>query len=150
MTSASSSSRTTPDLRRLSLKPDAPVTGFVDGAWWPASRDLAAELPAVVAELAERLGRVESVSYNLDAWEAGPYRIILDGEVVRMAGYRAQDHDTVDVLGARRRLTLLVVPPGTDTQTAQAALTAAARTGNIDSVETLLHVRADAAPIGTG
>ncbi len=25
---------------RLRLKPKAPSTGYVDGAWWPASRDL--------------------------------------------------------------------------------------------------------------
>src|SRR2546423_14793772 len=29
---------------RLSLKPKAPTTGYVDGAWWPWSSDLAAEL----------------------------------------------------------------------------------------------------------
>ena len=30
---------------RLRLKPKAPRTGYVDGAWWPRSHDLAAELP---------------------------------------------------------------------------------------------------------
>ena len=34
---------------RLRLKPRGPVTGFVDGGWWPRSRDLAAELPALLA-----------------------------------------------------------------------------------------------------
>lgn len=45
MTSASRTSTTSPDLQRLSLKADVPTTGVVDGAWWPESRDLAAELP---------------------------------------------------------------------------------------------------------
>jgi hypothetical protein len=33
---------------RLKLKPKAPTTGYVDGAWWPRSRDLSAELPALL------------------------------------------------------------------------------------------------------
>jgi Family of unknown function (DUF5994) len=139
MTSATSTSRSTTELQRLSVKPDAPVTGFVDGAWWPASRDLAAELPALAAELATRLGRVESVSYNISAWDATPRKITVDGAAVRMAGYRTQDHDTVDVISDRRLLTLLVVPPETDPQAAQDALAAASGIGNTDGVEALLH-----------
>jgi hypothetical protein len=57
---------------RLRLKPRGPVTGFVDGGWWPRSRGLPAELPALVAVLAVRLGPVESVSYNLDEWGHRP------------------------------------------------------------------------------
>ena len=30
---------------RLRLKPKAPQSGYVDGAWWPRSDDLPAELP---------------------------------------------------------------------------------------------------------
>lgn len=30
---------------RLRLKPKAPTTGYVDGAWWPHSADLPTELP---------------------------------------------------------------------------------------------------------
>ncbi|WP_410639151.1 DUF5994 family protein [Amycolatopsis sp. lyj-346] len=41
---------------RLRLKPKAPTTGYVDGAWWPTSRDLTAELPPILAVLAVRLG----------------------------------------------------------------------------------------------
>lgn len=36
---------------RLQLKPEGPTTGFVDGAWWPRSRDLAAELPSLATAL---------------------------------------------------------------------------------------------------
>ena len=34
---------------RLRLKPKAPLSGYVDGAWWPRSDDLAAELPDLLA-----------------------------------------------------------------------------------------------------
>ena len=84
------------------------------------------------------LGRVEAVSYNIDAWEAAPRKAGIGDDVVRMSGFRTQAHDTVDVLGARRRLTLLVVPPETEPAAAQAALAAAGREGNVDDVAALL------------
>ncbi len=44
---------------RLRLKPKAPSTGHVDGAWWPHSDDLAAELPDLLAVLSVRLGPID-------------------------------------------------------------------------------------------
>jgi hypothetical protein len=40
------------DQLRLRSKPKAPTTGWVDGGWWPRSRDLAAELPGLLSVLA--------------------------------------------------------------------------------------------------
>jgi len=51
------SSAVADQVARLELKPDAPTTGYVDGGWWPRSRKLEAELPALVAALGQRLGR---------------------------------------------------------------------------------------------
>ena len=62
---------------RLKLKPKAPTTGYVDGAWWPRSRDLSAELPALLAVLAVRLGRVQRVSFNLTDWDATPRPVFM-------------------------------------------------------------------------
>jgi len=45
----------------------------------------------------------------------------------------------VDVIAARDRVTLLVVPPEASAQTAHAALMAAGQRGNADDVETLLR-----------
>lgn len=123
---------------RLTLKPRAPVTGFVDGGWWPRSRDLPTEVSALLAVLEVRLGPVESVSYHLDDWGPTPRRIMIDGSLVRLAGYRSQHPDTIDVIGARLRLTLLVVPPDVSAQVAHGALMAAGHRGNTDTVETLL------------
>jgi hypothetical protein len=72
VTSASSTLPASPTTDRLSLKPESATTGFVDGAWWPASRDLAAEVSSLIAALADRAGAVERISYNLDAWDAVP------------------------------------------------------------------------------
>lgn len=138
MTSASSTSPPMTDLERLSVKPEAATSGFVDGAWWPASRDLAAELSAVVAGLADRLGDVERVTYNLDSWEAVPRKIKIGSSVVRMGGFHSQLPATIDVIGERRRLTLLIVPPDTDAQVAHGILAAASRAGSTEGIDTLL------------
>jgi Family of unknown function (DUF5994) len=139
----------TPDLggrARLRLKPQAPATGFVDGGWWPRSRDLPNELPALVAVLAIRLNHVESVSYNLDDWRPAPRKIMIGGAVVRLAGYRSQRRGTIDVLGARQRLTLLVVPPESMPSSAHTALMASGHRGNTDDIEALLRGSADDDP----
>jgi hypothetical protein len=123
---------------RLRLKPRGPATGFVDGGWWPRSRDLPAELPALLAVLAVRLGPVESVSYNLDTWGPTPRRITIDGRLVRLAGYRSQHPATIDVIGAAHRVTLLVVAPDAASAAAHGALLAAGHRGNTDRVDALL------------
>src|SRR5437763_4998905 len=125
---------------RLRLKPKAPATGYVDGAWWPTSRDLTAELPSLLAVLAVRLEGIERVTFNLSAWPPTGRRLAFGGGDVRLEDFRAQHSGTVTVIGAwdRHRVTLLVVPPETDPDLAQRMLMTAAHRGNKDSVETLL------------
>jgi hypothetical protein len=135
-------SHTSPDYQtypRLELKPKAPVTGAVDGGWWPRSRDLAAELPDLLAVLAVRLGTVEGVNYNLDDWGPTPRKMLIHGSRVRVGGYRSQRRDTIDIYSRRARLTLLVVAPEATASVAHTALRAAGHRANIDSVETLLR-----------
>jgi uncharacterized protein DUF5994 len=129
------------ELLRLRLKPKAPTEGWVDGGWWPRSRDLAAELPGLLAVLAVRLGRIERVSFHLGDWGPTGGKISCGVGEVRLGGYRTQRADTVDVLAAGSRVTLLVVPPETSAQIAQAVLLAAGRHGNTDDVRTLLRSR---------
>ena len=149
MTSASKTAQSASDSPRLSLKPAGPGTGSVDGGWWPTSRDLAAELPGVAAELEERLGRVHSVSYNINAWGPTPRKIDLDGWAVRLSGYRTQNRDTVDVVGVRRQVTLLVVPPEADPQDAKSSMTAAGESGNTEDIDALrsTHRSGEPAPV---
>jgi hypothetical protein len=125
---------------RLRLRPKAPTTGYVDGAWWPRSRNLAAELPALLAVLAVRLGEIPRVSYNLTEWETAPGQIAADGVRVRLGGFWSRQPHTVDVIAAdRRRLTLLLVPPDADASTAHHAMMCASQRENLDTVEVLLH-----------
>jgi hypothetical protein len=143
MSSASSTLPTSPTTDRLSLKPDSATTGFVDGAWWPASRDLAAEMPALLAALGDQVvGPVERVSYNIDAWNAVPRKVRVDGKVVRMGGFRSQPAATLKVVGEGRALMLLVVPPETDQQAAHRVLAAASENGNTEGIDALLATAA--------
>ena len=126
---------------RLRLKPKAPTTGWVDGGWWPRSRDLAAELPGLLSVLAVRMGRIERVSYHLGEWGPTPHKISCGGGVVRLEGYRSQHANTVDLLAPGQRVTLLVVAPETSAPTAHAVLMAAGCRGNTDDIDTLLRSR---------
>jgi hypothetical protein len=124
---------------RLRLKPAAQgAAGYVDGGWWPRSRDLAGELPPLLAALSPRLGAIERVSYHLGDWDPSVRRIKIDGRATRLGGFRSQRPHTIDVLGARLRLTLLVVPPDASGQAGQRSLTTAGHAGNIDSIADLL------------
>lgn len=135
-TTAAEPSRPTP---RLTLKPPAPATGSVDGAWWPASADLTTELPALLETLTSRLGRIERVSYNLATWDTAPRRLDIGGRRLRLGGFNAQHPHTVDVIGPNAtRLVLLVLPPETDEATAQRILASASRGDNADSIDSLL------------
>jgi hypothetical protein len=124
---------------RLRLKPKAPTTGHVDGAWWPRSDDLAEELPDLLAVLSVRLGPVGRVMYNLVEWAKMPPRLTTGGRAVRLDGYRSQPANTLQVRGiGRESVLLLVVPPGTDPDAAHEAMMTAATPDNASSVGDLL------------
>lgn len=112
---------------RLALKPVAPPTGHVDGAWWPRSRDLRAELPALAEALADRIGAVSGVVFASASWTPAPPRVELGGRTVALVGFASSGTDVVQVRGAdRRRVDLLVVPPEADALEARDAMVLAA------------------------
>lgn len=130
---------TRPPTPRLRLKPKAPISGYVDGAWWPKSRDLVAELPELLEVLGVRLGRVERVTYAMAAWTPPPRRFVVDGHRVRLEGFTSQDPLVVFVTGTTGgRIGLLVVPPETDEHVAHETLRTAAHRGNTDRPEEML------------
>src|SRR3954466_2822784 len=87
---------TTPEhTPRLRLKPKASHSGFVDGAWWPQSDDLTAELPDLLAVLSVRLGRIDRVLYNLSEWATAPPKLVTGGRAVKLDGYRRQPVNTL-------------------------------------------------------
>jgi hypothetical protein len=130
---------------RLRLKPEAPtVSGHVDGAWWPHSRDLTAELPSLVEGLGPRVGTVTRVSYHLDTWEPAPRRVPVGPVRIALEGFRTTDPHLLTVLGRTgARLLLLVIPSTADEAQAQAALEAASGAGDLHSTADLLATRSD-------
>jgi hypothetical protein len=129
---------------RLRLKPKARACGYVDGAWWPHSDDLASELPDLLAVLSVRLGPIDRVIYNLAEWVTIPTKkVLIGGRLVRLAGYNRQPANTVEVIGVNRaKIVLLVVPACTDTDQAHGALMAAAAPNDESTIEELLTANA--------
>ena len=125
---------------RLRLKRKAPVSGYVDGAWWPHSDDLPTELPDLLAVLSVRLGPISRVLYNLGEWAPAPRRLLLpDGPLVRLDGYQRQPSNTIEALDVTGgRIVLLVVPAATDPDLAHSIVMAAAATDDATTVESLL------------
>ena len=69
---------------RVSLRADAGSGGSAfDGAWFPRSRDLAVELPELIAALERHGVRVERFTYALDAWQPAPRKLEVQGRTVR-------------------------------------------------------------------
>jgi hypothetical protein len=130
---------------RLRLKPKAPKSGYVDGAWWPRSEDLTAELPDLLAVLSVRLGPIGRVIYNMnEEWAKPPAKLAMGGRTVRLDGYRLQPGNTVEVLGLNRnKVVLLVVSPRADPDQAHAIMMTAASPDNTSPVDGLLMISAE-------
>ena len=124
---------------RLRLKPKALPTGYVDGAWWPRSDDLAAELPDLLAVLSVRLGQISNMSYLGREWANTPARVIVGGCAVRLEAYRRHPQNTVEILGVSgTSIMLLVVPPATEVGHAHSTMMSAAARGNSSTPASLL------------
>lgn len=133
--------RRTPPVRtpRLRLKPKAPQSGYVDGAWWPHSENLTAELQDLLSVLSVRLGPISRVIYNVNEWPTPPVKLAIGNRTVRLDGYRLQPVNTVEVLGLNRaRIVLLVVSPHADPDQAHAIMMTAAGPSDASTVESLL------------
>ena len=113
---------------RISLAPLGSAPALLDGAWWPRSRDLGAELPSLVAVLDPLWGRITRVTVNPTHWPADfPRKVPVDGHVVKVGWFlEEQDPHQLLLLSYRTsRWDLLVVPPETDPATAAWLMTAA-------------------------
>lgn len=125
---------------RLRLKPQgSAASGYVDGAWWPRSRDLTAELAELAEALAVRLGTVERVAYALSAWNVAPRKADVVGFRVRLEGFTHQDRNVIHVTGSNRgRISILVVPPEMTEPAGDDAMMAAVLRDNADRPEEIL------------
>jgi hypothetical protein len=104
--------------------------GVLDGAWWPRSRDIAAELPALIAALTEHLGPVTRVGLDAEAWEGLPTRLTIDDRVVHIDSYPVGDDTVLVTRGDQDHFSLLVVPPHATPDAARTAMAEAVRADN--------------------
>ncbi|MDF2704490.1 MAG: hypothetical protein K0R62_142 [Nonomuraea muscovyensis] len=114
---------------RLRLGPVLDRRGTVDGAWWPRSRDAAAELPGLIAAVDQRLGWTTlRVGVYLDAWDHIPRRIHARGRQIRVGWFRSTDPHVITLIpAAGEPIVLLVIEPGTASGPAEATFTLAAQ-----------------------
>ncbi|WP_344877054.1 DUF5994 family protein [Nonomuraea antimicrobica] len=138
---------------RLSLHPVLDRRAVVDGAWWPYSRDAAAELPGLVAAVDRLLDRVTlRVGVHCDAWQSIPRRIPARGRQIRIGWFRHTDPRLITLtFAAGEPVVLLVIPPDTAAGPAEGTLklTAQDTTGlSIDDILTVARLPPDpAAPL---
>jgi Family of unknown function (DUF5994) len=123
---------------RLRLKPSHRSCGFVQGAWWPRSTLLAAEIPPLLAAISLRLGAVDVLRYHQSDWSPTPQSIEHQGSDVILDPDHAVPH-AICLIGKQfGRLTLLVVPPYTEPTHAYTAMTTAASVNDASTPDQLL------------
>ncbi|MFJ3494843.1 DUF5994 family protein [Streptomyces sp. NPDC086091] len=112
---------------RLSLAPAGSAPALLDGAWWPRSRDLTAELPSLTAELDSLWGRITRITVNPTHWPAVPRKVPVAGHVVKVGWFLAEQdpHELLLLSYHVGRWNLLVVPPETPPATAARLMAAA-------------------------
>ncbi|WP_327063437.1 DUF5994 family protein [Kitasatospora griseola] len=108
---------------------------MLDGAWWPRSRDVGAELPGLVRALTEHIGPVSSVGLDTAAWDDVPARLLVDGRSVHLDRYPVGDDTVIVTRGDHDHFSLLVVPPRASRE---AALARAVDAGGTDSARQIL------------
>jgi hypothetical protein len=134
---------------RLAFPPSPTAHGVLDGCWWPRTRDPAAELPALVAAVAERLGVVIRIALSENAWDTTPRRIIAAGDrVVLLDWLVTWDQHTIRLIGSNSaHIDLLAIPSETARAVAMNCLAVAAgRRTSPDPPAAPIATRAPATP----
>uniref|UniRef100_A0AAU2VEP9 DUF5994 family protein n=1 Tax=Streptomyces sp. NBC_00003 TaxID=2903608 RepID=A0AAU2VEP9_9ACTN len=98
---------------RLRLAPAGGGPYLIDGAWWPRTDDLTAELPSLIRALPHSWPQIAQVAVNAGMWSAFPGRILVANHVIRLhPGTGRHTPNTICLLApGRGRWDLLVVPP---------------------------------------
>jgi hypothetical protein len=124
---------------RLSLTPKTTLAGQLDGAWWPYSRDLEAELLPLAAALEEPWGRITRVTVNPTRWPVVPYTVAVNGRTLHVGWFTEQDPDKLILLSYTvGRWDLLVIPPEAPPAAAARLMDAAAIPGSVLSAGVLM------------
>ncbi|MEU7605007.1 DUF5994 family protein [Streptomyces sp. NPDC040724] len=140
-------SKLLPDTIHQAVKPGAALLrlettrsrqGLLDGAWWPRSRDVTIELPALITALTAHLGPITRVGLDTAAWQDVPTRLVIDGQVVHLDADPVGDDTVLVTRGHNDHFALLVVPPDTTADAAREAMARAVRADNITQATQIL------------
>lgn len=127
-----------PGTALLRLETTQSRQGVLDGAWWPRSRDVATELPALITALTGHLGPITRVGLDATAWRDIPTRLVIDDQVVRLDSDPVGDDTVLITRGHNDHFALLVVPPDTTADAAREAMARAVRADNITQAAQIL------------
>ncbi|KZM71833.1 hypothetical protein AWN90_02755 [Nocardia terpenica] len=131
------------DQPRLRMVPEARHAGPIAGAWWPHSNDLVTELHGFLPALTARLGPIHRVIYHLGTWAPAPRKARIGDRQVCLDGYRHRPATTLDVVALNgTAVAVLIIPPNTTSDSAHAAMAAAADPTNPSTIDSLLAITA--------
>lgn len=91
----------------------------IDGAWWPHTVRIAAELPDLLAVMGSRLGDISGINVN---WTSLQYPPDLN-----WVGWRGKQQHVIHISGSSAEARLLVVPHTTNSALAKMVLRRAAQ-----------------------
>jgi len=130
---------TPPSTPRLRLEATGSRQSLLDGGWWPRSTDLVAELPGLVLAIDTLRGPVTRLLLSAAGWDSLPQRLQVADRVVRLGYFTSQPVTLLTALCDNGdRVDLLIVAPGTEPATADAAMITAATTGNLVHAQHIL------------
>ncbi|MFD5336480.1 DUF5994 family protein [Streptomyces hawaiiensis] len=116
-----------PPAARLALRTDGASRGLLDGAWWPRSRDLLSELPALTGVLDPFWGRITRIAVNPKYWPVIPRQVPVDGHIVKVGWFTPEidPHKLLLLSYGTGRWDLLIIPPETGAESAARLMAAA-------------------------
>ncbi|MEU3655688.1 DUF5994 family protein [Streptomyces sp. NPDC032161] len=127
-----------PGTALLRLETTRSRQGVLDGAWWPRTRDVEQEVPALVSVLTEHLGPITRVGLDAAAWDAIPTRLIIDDRIVHLDSFPVGDDTVLITRGDKDHFALMVVPPDTEPDAARTAMARAVHADNITQATEIL------------
>ncbi|OEU87424.1 hypothetical protein DB35_22395 [Streptomyces abyssalis] len=139
-----------PGLLALRLKSEPSGDGLFDGAWWPHSRDIHAELPGLVTVLSEHLGPIDRIGLDADAWDGLGEPLFVDGRLIQIDWFPVGDDTVIITRGGLDNFSLLAISPEAGVDEAHAAMTMATHIGNTETGQQILVATGIARPAWHG
>ena len=110
-----------------------PGRNYLDGGWWPQSRDLLVELADLVDHFPAGFGRIVSATVSRPDWEVVPRHIRIAGGSMKVGSFPREDTHLVTLKTSDRAVLRVLVVPSDYLRDGDEALLAAATIGSARS-----------------